>query len=163
MTVGVPTCKTDFPIVKLSRIMLEKDWEAVVVLDEHGHAVGMVSRDELIYSYGKENVHHLRAEETMRDGLPQVPPDIPLMAAAQIMQDMGVRVLFMTHHAGGIEYPAAMLTYKHLLRHLSMENLEDLGDLGINAKRDPPLESFIRRRDALLRDVESKGKHQENH
>ena len=51
--------------------------------------------------------------------VPRVPPDIPLKTAAQIMQDQGVRVLFLTHHAGGIEYPAAYITYKHLLRHLA--------------------------------------------
>jgi hypothetical protein len=84
----------------------------------------------------------------MQDGVPQVPPDIPLPVAAQIMQDQGVRVVYMMHHAGGIAYPAAMLSYKHLLRHLAMESQSDLNDLGIKAEREAPLETFIRRRDA---------------
>ena len=33
MTVGVPTCPPTTPLVDLTRLMLEKNWEAVVVLD----------------------------------------------------------------------------------------------------------------------------------
>ena len=48
MTVGVPTCPPHTPIVDLTRLMLEKNWEAVVVLDgEEGHALGVVSQDEI--------------------------------------------------------------------------------------------------------------------
>ena len=86
------------------------------------------------------------AEEVMRDGLHQIPPDIPLTAAAQIMQDKGVRILYLTHHAGGIEYPAAMLSYKNMLRHIAMVTEEDLSDLGVVADRELPMESFARRR-----------------
>jgi hypothetical protein len=67
------------------------------------------------------------------------------------MLDQGVRMVFMTHHAGGIEYPAAMLSYKHLLRHLAIESEDDLKDLGIKAERESPLETFIRRRDEARR------------
>lgn len=71
-----------------------------------------------------------------------VPPDIPLTAAAQMMRDRGVRVLFMMHHAGGIEYPAAMLTASHLMRHIAMIDEEDLRDLGIHAAGKSPVELF---------------------
>jgi hypothetical protein len=76
--------------------------------------------------------------------VPTVPPDVPLTAAAQIMLDMNVRAVYMTHHAGGIEYPAAWLTYTHLLRHLVGD---DLADLGIRADRESPLDTFLRRRE----------------
>ena len=89
----------------------------------------------------------MTAEDVMREGVPQVPPDIPLSAAAMVMHDLGVRTLFLMHHAGGIEYPAAQLTYQHLLRLLAADGEEDLSDLGIYAQRQPPLETFIQRRD----------------
>jgi hypothetical protein len=92
----------------------------------------------------------------MRPDVPTMPPDIPLTAAAQIMQDMGVRIVYMTHHAGGIEYPAAYLTYKHLLRHLAARDEEELKDLGIKAEREAPLETFFRRRDEALRKARGK-------
>ncbi len=48
MTVGVKTCAPTTPIVDLARFMLEQDLEAIVVLDHEGHAVGVVSRDDLV-------------------------------------------------------------------------------------------------------------------
>jgi hypothetical protein len=62
-----------------------------------------------------------------------------------------VRIVFMMHHAGGIEYPAAMLSYTHLLRHLAAKDGADLADLGIEAARESPLETFIRRRNEARR------------
>jgi hypothetical protein len=92
----------------------------------------------------------------MCEGIPQVPPDIPIEAAAQIMQDKGVRALFLTHHAGGIEYPAAVITYRHLLRHLVANDENDLRDLGIKADRKLPLQAFVERRDAARQAVQER-------
>ncbi len=147
MSVGVLTCSTDTRIVELTRVLLEKELEGAVVLDDQGHAVGVVSKDDLVRAYAGGDYESLVAEEVMQDGVPQIPPDIPLAVAAQIMQDKGVRNLFMMHHAGGIEYPAAMLSYDHFLRHLAAEHAADLSDLGIKAARESPLETFIKRRD----------------
>jgi predicted transcriptional regulator len=151
MTVGVTTCSPDTPIVEVTRLLLERDLEGVVVLDLEGHAVGVVSRDELVRAYARDDCRDLTAEEVMRDGVPQIPPDIPLTAAAQLMQDLGVRVVFLMHHAGGIEWPAATLSYKHLLRHLAAQEEDELSDLGIAAARQTPLETFIQKRDDARR------------
>lgn len=151
MSVGVLTCSPDTPIGELTRVLLDKDLEAAVVLDLQGHAVGVVSQDDLVRAYAGGDHDGLTAEAVMKDGVPQIPPDIPLMAAAQIMRDWGVRALFLMHHAGGIEYPAAMLSYNHLLRHLAMENEDDIRDLGIKAERESPIETFMKRRDEARR------------
>jgi predicted transcriptional regulator len=155
MSVGVPTCALDDLVVELARWFLEKNIEGAVVLDEHGHGAGVVTHDELVHAYAQGDYEQLTAQDVMRPEMPVVPPDIPLTAAAQIMQDMGVRVVYMTHHAGGIEYPAAYLTYKHLLRHLAARDEEELKDLGIKAEREAPLETFFRRRDEALRRARS--------
>ncbi len=149
MTVGVPTCPPDTPIVDLTRLMLEKNWEAVVVLDgEEGHALGVVSQDELVKAYEREEARSLKVEDVMTEGIPQIPPDVPLTVAAQMMIDQNVRAFFLMHHAGGVVYPAAMLTYRHILRHLAAQSDEELKDMGIAAARKAPLEQFIARRDA---------------
>jgi len=155
MSVGVPTCALDDSVRDLTRWFLEKDIEGAVVLDELGHGAGVVTRDELVKVYGQGNWEGLTAEAIMAVDIPQAPPDIPLSVAAQIMQDTGVRVLFMTHHAGGINYPAAFLTYKHFLRHLSAFNEEELRDLGIEAQRESPIDVFTRRRDQALQRARS--------
>jgi CBS-domain-containing membrane protein len=148
MTVGVATCSPDALLSDVARLLLDKQLEAIVVLNEEGHALGVVSQDDVVRAYTRENARDLHAEDVMSDGVPQVPPDIPLATAAQIMRDQKIRAVFLMHHAGGIEYPAAALTYRHLLRHLAAQGDDDLKDMGIAAARQAPLEVFKQRRDA---------------
>jgi CBS-domain-containing membrane protein len=148
MTVGVATCPPDAPLPDIARLLLDQQLEAIVVLNEEGHALGVVSQDDLVQAYTQPGSRELRAEDVMTDGVPQVPPDIPLATAAQIMRDQKIRAVFMMHHASGIDYPAAVLTYRHLLRHLAAHSEEDLQDMGIAAARKAPLEVFKQRRDA---------------
>ena len=159
MTVGVPTCPPDTRLVDLVRLMLEKNWEAVVVLDgEEGHALGVVSQAELVKAYEREDVRSLKVEDIMREGVPQIPPDVPLTVAAQMMRDQHVRTFFLMHNAAGVTYPAAMITYRHLMRHLAAQSDNDLKDMGIAAARKAPLEQFIERRDAAKRAAENRRK-----
>jgi CBS domain-containing protein len=151
MTVGVPTCAPDTPIVDLAQRLLDQDWEGVIVLDAEGHAAGMVSRQELVRAYAYHPGENLTAEAIMSEAIPQIPPDIPLTAAAQIMLDTSARVVFLMHHSDGIQYPAAMLSYTHLLRHLAAPDRADLKDLGIHAEREAPLAAFIKRREEAKR------------
>jgi CBS domain-containing protein len=151
MKVGVATCSLDTPIVDITRLLLEKDLEGMIVLDHEGNASGVVSQDELVQAYTREDCRQLTAEAIMRHDVPQVPPDIPLTAAAQLMRDQGVRIFFLMHHAGGVIYPAAVLSYRHLLRHLAMQDESELDDLGIRAARQAPLDTFIQKRDAARR------------
>jgi predicted transcriptional regulator len=159
MTVGVPTCPPHTPIVDLARLMLEKNWEAVVVLDgDEGHAIGVVSQDELVKAYEREDARGLTVEDVMHEGVPQIPPDVPLTVAAQMMLDQHVRAFFLMHNASGIIYPAAMLTYRHILRHLAAQSDDDLKDMGIAAVRKAPLEQFIERRDAAKKAADTRRK-----
>lgn len=159
MSVGVLTCSPDTPVVELTRVLLEKDLEGAVMLDEHGHAAGMVNRDDLVRAYAFGDYEQATVQEVMQDGVPQIPPDIPLTAAAQIMMDRNQRIVFLMHHAAGIEYPAAMLSYTHLLRHMAMEDVVDLADLGIKATRESPLESYYKRRDEARRQAQTGDKY----
>lgn len=151
MKVGVSTCPPDAPVRDIARRLLEKGIEGVVVLDFEGHGVGMVSQDELVKAYSRHDCDKLVAKDIMHDDVPEIPPDIPLLVAAQLMQDRGVRIFFITHHADGVTYPAASLSYRHLLRHLAAADENDLDDLGIQASRQKPLDMFLEKRDAARR------------
>lgn len=148
MKVGVRSVAPTTPLKELAFLMLKHGLEGVIILGHEGHAEGIVTRDELVAGYGLPNWDALTAEDVMRDDVPQLPPDIPLAAAAQLMRDQHLRIVFLMHNAAGIVYPAASLTYDHLLRHLAAESEDDLRDLGIRAARRAPLDQFIQRRDA---------------
>lgn len=152
MTVGVPTCPPETLVADVARLLSEKSFEEVVVLEE-GHNVGVVGFTELVSVYDRENALELTAEHVMRPGIPTTLPDIPLETAAQMMRDQNVRVLYLTHHAGGVEYPAASISYRHLVRHLAARDDQELNDLGIEAARLSPLEVFIQRREAARRNT----------
>lgn len=151
MTVGVPTCKTTTLIVDIARFILEHHAEEMVVLDEEGHGVGVVGCEELVGACGKDNAQSLTAEDVMREGVPELPADIAITLAAQMMKDKGIRAAYMTHNAAGITYPAALISYKHILRALAAKDESELKDLGLAAERKSPIETFIERRDEARR------------
>ena len=147
MTVGVPTCKWNTPVADIARFLVEHNVEAMCVLDPEGHGVGVVGEDELVRGYAKEDAKDLMAEAIMSEGVPEVQADIPAAAAAQLMRDRGIRTAYLLHNAGGIIYPAAYISYRHILRHLAARDESELKDLGLSASRKSPIESFIERRD----------------
>ena len=146
MTVGVPTCKHDTPAKDIARFLIEHHVEAMCVLDEDGHGIGMVSEAELVAVFGSENLDALKAEDIMSEGVPELGADILLTVAAQMMKDRGIRTAYMMHNSAGIIYPAAYLSYRHLLRHIAAKDESELKDLGLGAERKSPIERFIERR-----------------
>lgn len=151
MTVGVPTCKWDTPIVDIARFLLEKNVEAMCVLDGEGHGIGVVGADELVWAYAREGYDSLTAEDIMSEGVPELNPDLPLTVAAQMMKDMGIRIAYMMHNSAGTIYPAAFISYRHILRHIAAKDEGELKDLGLAAARKSPIEQFIERRDEARR------------
>jgi CBS domain-containing protein len=147
MTVGVPTCKMNTPVVDIARFLVDNNVEEMVVLGEEGEGVGVCGYNELVDAYEREDVRGLIAEDIMSEGVPELPSDITLKLAAQLMRDKGIRVAYMNHNSAGIIYPAASISYRHLVRHLAAKDESDLKDLGIKAERKSPLEIFIERRD----------------
>jgi CBS-domain-containing membrane protein len=153
MKVGVASCAPETLVSEVAHLLREKGIEGIIVLDqEEGHALGMISQNELADAFIRHgaDARNLKAEEIMRDNIPQVPPDIPLQAAFQIMRDTGVRIVFLMHHAGGVKYSAAALSFSHLMRYLDAKD-DELTDLGIKADRMSPLDAFIQKRDAARR------------
>jgi len=147
MTVGVPTCKWDVPVKDVARFLLDHHVEALCVLDAEGHGIGVVGEQELVATYGRDNLDELNAEDIMTEGVPELAADIPLTAAAQMMKDKGIRIAYMNHNSAGIIYPAAFISYRHILRHIAAKDESELKDLGLAAERKSPLEQFVERRD----------------
>lgn len=148
MSVGVYTCTPETTMEVVARALLDMDLDAGVVLDYNGHAIGVASRNNLVRAFARGLLSSAPIEQVMDSEIPTIPPDIPLTAAAQLMLDRNIRTFYLTHHAGGIEYPAALISYRHLLRLIAARDRDDLTDLGIKAEREPPLKAFFERRDA---------------
>jgi CBS domain-containing protein len=153
MTVGVPTCKHNTPARDIARFLLDHHVEALCVLDVEGHAIGVVGEQELVVAYGKAEFDSLTAEDIMSEGVPELNADLPLTVAAQVMKDKGTRIAYLQHNSAGIIYPAAFISYRHILRHIAAKDENDLKDLGLAAERKSPIEQFMARRDEARRKV----------
>jgi CBS domain-containing protein len=152
MTVGVVTCNPETTVPEIAQLLLDNDLDDVIVLDQ-GKTLGVVGQEELIAAFTQDEYRQVEAHQVMRENVPQVPPEIPLTAAAQLLQDQGVRTFFLMHHAAGVDYPAAAISYKHFLRLLAAGSSAELRDLGFQADREAPLDGFIQRRDASRKKV----------
>ncbi len=86
MTVGVPTCKSTTTVVDIANFLIENNVEELVVLGEEGEGIGVCGYRELVNAYERENVRELTAEDVMSEGVPELPSDITLKLAAQLMQ-----------------------------------------------------------------------------
>ena len=151
MTVGVPTCKNTTPVVDVANFLIKNNVEELVVLGEEGEGIGVCGYRELVNAYERDDIRELTAEDVMSEGVPELPSGITLKLAAQLMKDKNIRVAYMNHNSAGIIYPAALISYKHLVRHLAAKDEKELKDLGFDAERRSPLEQFIERRDEARR------------
>jgi CBS domain-containing protein len=127
MHIGVITCQADMPLVDAVAILLRENLESLIVLDENGHAVGLLGRREAVLAYGRSGATSRCCEsstiaDVMRPEIPEIPADIPAAAAAQIMLDQGVRDLYLLHHDSGISWPAAVFRFEDVLRDI-IENV----------------------------------------
>jgi hypothetical protein len=121
------------------------------VLDEEGHGVGVVGNEQIIAMAGSEGAGDLVAENIMAESVTELQADLPIAAAAQLLKAKSVRVGYLIHNAAGITYPAAYLSYRHILRLLAAQDESELQDLGLAAARKSPMEQFIEKRDAARR------------
>jgi predicted transcriptional regulator len=157
MHIGVMTCQADTLLVEAVRTLLRERLESLIVLDGHGHAVGMFSRREAGAVYGRSGVDmdelmSLTVADVMRSDIPEVPPDIPAPAAVQIMLDRGVREIYLMHHAGGMSWPAAVLRFADVLNYLAAESEADVADKEHSAPRKSPIETFMERYSNVTKD-----------
>jgi CBS domain-containing protein len=134
--------------------MLSKDLDAIIVLNsEVGNAIGSVAQSDLLQAYTEEKAETLMAMEVMQENIPQIPPDIPIATAVQMMLDNNIHTYFLMHHSEGVLYPAAYISYKNILLHLAAKEEHDLRELGVDAERRTPLDLFIEMRDAARRGI----------
>jgi len=150
MHIGVTTCQADTPLAEAVRTLLRENLESLIALDENSQAVGMLSRREAVAAFGRSgadlrDVKALAVADVMKPEIPEIPPNIPATAAAQIMLDRCIREIYLMHHGGGASWPAAVLRFEDVLRYVAAESEAELAGMGAGASRVSPLEAFRER------------------
>jgi CBS domain-containing protein len=142
MQVGVPTCREDTPLKDAARLLVERNASALVVLDEDASMVGWVGEQHVAPWVGRDHAD-LTAGQVMDEQVPEILPEVPAAAAAHLMLDQGLRQMFISHHAGGIKYPAAMITLQDVCRLVA--GMERAPGVGAGAERPSAVDLFKHR------------------
>ena len=127
MLIGVRTCRTKTSLIDAIRILALEKIEALIVLDENGHATGLFGLREVMNAFGLygtdiRNCQKLTVAEVMQPNIPEILPEIPATAAAQLMLDQNIREMYLMHHDGGFKWPAAVLRFEDILSYLANQS-----------------------------------------
>jgi len=106
---GVVTCGVNANAAEVARIMLDNDVSALVVIDERLNACGIISKTDLIRSYGKD-LSLISAEDIMTSEILTVSPDTSVHEAVQLMLDRGIHQLVIVTRGGAHRRPVAIFT-----------------------------------------------------
>ncbi|MDP2605146.1 MAG: CBS domain-containing protein [Deltaproteobacteria bacterium] len=119
---GVITCRPDTPVDQVAITMDEKDISALVVVDEAGNAIGVISRTDLVNArFIQPYMKHWRgmsAEHLMSKPVISVSPETRIKEAVAVLQERRIhRVVVVEQHAGRVR-PIGILSVTDLARHM---------------------------------------------
>jgi len=106
---GVVTCGVKASAAEAAKIMLDNDVSAIVVVDERLNACGIISKTDLLRSYGKD-LSLIDAEDIMSPEIITVSPETLVHEAVQLMLEHGVHQLVIVTHGGIHRRPVAIFT-----------------------------------------------------
>jgi len=106
---GVVTCGVNASAAEAARIMLDNDVSALVVVDERLNACGIISKTDLLRSYGKD-LSLIVAEDIMTPEIITVSPETLVHEAVQLLLEHGVHQLVIVTHGGSHRRPVAIFT-----------------------------------------------------
>ncbi|MBI3977121.1 MAG: 2-oxoacid:acceptor oxidoreductase family protein [Chloroflexi bacterium] len=121
MHYGVVSCGPRAPIAEIARLMSEKQISAVVVVDDEGDALGLVSKRDLVnVGFVAPNVRMegLVAEHLMTSPVIAVEPETALPDAIGILHEKRIHRLVVVQRIDGHERPVGILSVTDLVREL---------------------------------------------
>ncbi|WP_322490349.1 cyclic nucleotide-binding/CBS domain-containing protein [Chloroflexus sp.] len=125
MHVGVLTCRRETPIQDVARQMSEQDISALVVVDDEGYMVGLVSRTDLVnarlYEQYWKHWRGLTAGHIMITDVVAVTPQDTLQHASRLMMERRIhRVVVVEPGEKGLR-PIGVLSVTDVVRDIAKE------------------------------------------
>ena len=119
---GVITCRPDTSIQRVAETLDEKDISALVVVNENGDAVGVISRTDLVNArFIQPYLKHwpgMAAEHLMSKPVITVAPDESIAEAARMLHDRRIHRLVVMDERDGHRKPVGILSVTDLARHV---------------------------------------------
>ena len=118
---GVITCRPDTRVDEVAETMDTKDISALVVIDEAGDAVGVISRTDLVNArFIQPYFKHWRgmnAEHLMSKPVISVTPDIGVKEAVELLRTRRIHRLVVVEEQAGHMRPVGILSVTDLAKH----------------------------------------------
>jgi CBS domain-containing protein len=118
---GVITCRRETPVEEVAKTMEQKDISALVVVDEQGDAVGVISRTDLVNArFVQPYLKHWRgmnAEHLMSKPVISVSPDTDINEAVRRLQERRIHRLVVVEKSSGHIRPVGILSVTDLAKH----------------------------------------------
>lgn len=120
---GVISCHPDTSLEEVARTMDSKDISALVVVNEAGDLLGVISRTDLVNArFVEPYLKHWRgmnAEHVMSRPVISVGPDTPVVEAAHLLRENQIHRLVVVEREGKRVRPLGILSVTDLARHVS--------------------------------------------
>jgi CBS domain-containing protein len=118
---GVITCRPETSVSEVAAILDEHDISALVVTNEQGDAVGVISRTDLVNArFVQPYMKHwrgLNAEHLMTKPVVSVAGETSINEAVQLLNEKRIHRLVVVEKHGGHILPVGILSITDLARH----------------------------------------------
>jgi CBS domain-containing protein len=112
---GIIACRPDTPMTEVVRIVLDTEAHAIVVMDDHNRAQGILSDMDIIRLYGRDLNRHT-AREAMSDQIHTIEPGQLARLAAARMLEKGVQRLLVIETEQNPPRPVGIISANDLVK-----------------------------------------------
>lgn len=120
---GVLTCRRDTPVQDVARTMSENDVSALVVVNDDGHMIGLISRTDLVnarlYEQYWKHWRGLTAGHIMVTDVVSVRTEDSLQHASKLMMERHIHRVVVVEENGGGNKPIGVLSVTDLVRDIA--------------------------------------------
>ncbi len=123
---GVVTCHPETPVEEVAQTMDAQDISALVVVDDAGAAVGVISRTDLVNSRFIQpylrHWHGMGAEHLMTKPVVSVTADTTIREAVLLLNEKHIHRLVVAERVDGHIKPVGILSVTDLAKHVDEDN-----------------------------------------
>jgi CBS domain-containing protein len=117
---GVYTCQANDTLLRVAMKMVDEFISALVVIDEAGFLVGVISRVDLLRAR-LDSAEWMLASVTdyMSSNVTTIAPDAPLMDVVAMLVEQRIHRIVVTTQEGDREKPVAVISTADLVYHMT--------------------------------------------
>ncbi len=116
---GVFSCRNDAPLLEAAQLMTQEQISALVVVDEGGSLVGIITRVDLLKAHdSRTDWKTAPVEEFMNPQVVTVTASTRLSQVSRILLDKGIHRVVVVQEEGGKARPVGVVAAADLLYHM---------------------------------------------